>query len=146
MAAPPLVSRLLGELDAHWRAAIPQAGGSYWRFPGPAERRLDGGRTVAENLRIVRAFGNFGSGAVFEGSVWNVTAASGWVEPHDRPPGSVVHRSGGEVTLAVADGFVVLRQFRRDVPLGVGRRMAAAVRRRYPLWLLPLWLVPRLRE
>jgi methionyl-tRNA formyltransferase len=108
IAAPELVSAALADFAAAWDAAVPQRGGTLWLGPDAEQQILSGAKPVAENLRIMRAFGHFGAKIEIDGRHWNVTAATGWTEPHRHVPGTVVDRLGRQVTIAVADGYLVL--------------------------------------
>lgn len=130
LAAPGVVSRVLADLDQHWRNANPQSGGSTWPAPSLSDRLIEGRRTVEANLRIVRAFGNFESKLSLGGTLWNVTSASGWVEPHSHSPGTIILRNGQEMTMAVADGFVVLRSVRPEPQSSVLRQVLVSTARK----------------
>jgi methionyl-tRNA formyltransferase len=119
--APRLVLHTIANLDHAWATAIAQEQtGSYWPLPAASDQTLDHNLTVAENLRIVRAFGNFGARAMFDERAWAVVSASGWEESHTLPLGSVVSRLGECVVLAVKDGFLALRQCRAEPGKGEG--------------------------
>ncbi len=112
MVAPTILTDLLNGLDKAWMNATPaHERGSYWPMPTPEDRRLDWRLTVEEVLRIVRAFSKFETTAVVNETLYVVTRANGWVEPHVETIGSVVHESNKELVVAVSDGFVCLQEF-----------------------------------
>lgn len=127
LAAPEFVSRTLGDFERLWLEAVPQQGGSRWKAPDLDMRTIDGRKTVAENLCIVRAFGNYESRVVLGNQRYCVTAASGWTASHPHAPGDVVLRQKNEVVLAVSDGFVVLRHYYRDRSCANWRALARKV-------------------
>lgn len=52
-----LTARLLGDFRAHWDAAAPQVGGSYWNMPKECEYTVTQTMTVEQMLHTYRAFG-----------------------------------------------------------------------------------------
>lgn len=107
MAAGRIAAGPIGrDLPACWREAEPQGDGSYWPRVTDTDRTLDFRRDVAEILRKVRAFGAIETVARLGDARVFVSAAEGWRETHDHPPGSIVHRYRRGVVVAARDGYV----------------------------------------
>lgn len=117
ICARELLGRFLDNPEEAISDARPQeeAGvASHWEMPNLAERTLDWTKSVDEIDRVVRAFGKFGSYAIFDAIEWLVEDATVWKEPHSHEAGSIVHRTSKEVVVAAADGLVCLRFFQID--------------------------------
>lgn len=108
LAARRISARLAAGLPELWRDARPQGAGSYWPLPAWSARTIDWSAGVADALRLVRAFGSVEAVADLGASRIYVRAAHGWTEPHDHPPGAIVHAYGRHVVVAVRDGFIQL--------------------------------------
>ncbi len=117
LAAPSFVSDAISRLEELLPVAIPQGAGTTWPMPTDADRELPWASGLSAVLKTVRAFGKFESTAVIAGCEWMVTDANGWLAKHTYPPGTLVQRMGREVVMATSDGFVVLRNFHREIAL-----------------------------
>jgi methionyl-tRNA formyltransferase len=111
LATAQLATRVAADLPALWANAAPQQGGSYWPLITEAERTLDFGLPVEPLLRTVRAFGLTECMARVADCMVFVRRAEGWTQAHRFAPGTVVHRSGERLLIAVADGFIALLEW-----------------------------------
>lgn len=118
MGAKRLAATLSSDLATRWRQASPQGEGSYWPRINQEQRTLNWSKTVADVVRTVRAFGSIEAIATVEGSRLFVHAATGWVEPHGYPPGTLVHAHRRHLVVAVQDGFVQLSAWSAVSPEG----------------------------
>ncbi|HUN93505.1 MAG TPA: formyltransferase family protein [Burkholderiaceae bacterium] len=123
------VDRLAGEVardfERAWNDAVPQDpfAASYWKRWSESDRTLDFGRTVAEILRQVRAFGLLETQATINGSVVHVRRAVGWTDAPRAAPGTVVHvGSPRTLVVAAADGYVGLVEW-SSIELGAADRI-----------------------
>ncbi len=115
-----LATTVAAEFDRLWSTATPQAeGDGHWRAHWTdADRVLDWQQSVSAVLRKVRAFGPIECVATVNGVTIYVRRATGWREPHDHTPGSVVQVSQRRLLVAVPDGFVGLLEWHLT-PAGV---------------------------
>ncbi|CAB3775967.1 formyltransferase family protein [Pararobbsia alpina] len=111
LATAQLAARVAADLPSLWSDAAPQQGGTYWPYMTEAERTLDLTLPVEPLLRTVRAFGLTECMARVGGGMVFVRRAEGWIQPHRIAPGTLVHRSGERLLIAVADGFVALLEW-----------------------------------
>lgn len=111
MGAKRLAVTLSSDMAGLWAAAEPQTNGSYWPRISETQRTIDWSRTVADAMRVVRAFGTIEAVAVVDGSRLFVRAASGWTEPHRYRPGTLVQAHRRHLVVAVRDGFVQVTQW-----------------------------------
>ena len=112
MASRRLTQKLAHDLPRTWAEARPQSEGSYWRRITDADRTIDWAGTVAEVMRIVRAFGSIEALATIGGKPVSIRAATGWTEAHLHPPGTLVHAYRRHLIIAVRDGFVQVTGWR----------------------------------
>jgi methionyl-tRNA formyltransferase len=105
---------VLRSFDEQMRRARPQGEGVTWDMPPDQLRTLTWTDRTSDIARTARAFGKFGSYAVFDEKEWLVQDVTVWTEDHDFVPGTVVHRTSLEVVIAALDGFVCLRYFEID--------------------------------
>jgi methionyl-tRNA formyltransferase len=108
MAGGRLARKLAPSFVERWHTAQPQGEGEYWPVCSEAERTLDFHSDVADVLRTLRAFGVLECYGHLNGQRIYVRQAYGWPEAHALAPETVVHVNGGDVVLAVKDGFVAL--------------------------------------
>jgi methionyl-tRNA formyltransferase len=111
LATAQLAAQVATDLPALWQDAAPQQGGTYWPYMTVAERTLDFTKPVEQLMRTVRAFGLMECMARVAGGTVFVRRADGWTQPHRFNPGTVVHRSGERLLIAVADGFIALLEW-----------------------------------
>lgn len=97
---------LAQDLPSRWKRAEPQGDGSYWARASDADRTLDFRQDVETILRRVRAFGTVETIARLGEVRAYIAEAQGWVEAHDHPPGTVVHRHRRHLVVAARDGYV----------------------------------------
>jgi methionyl-tRNA formyltransferase len=116
MAAKRLATRVATNLDDLWDAATPQGFGSYWPRCTDRERTIDFRQTVATIMRQIRAFGNLDCIATINDVSVFVHRAHGWLEPHDRHPGAMVHANGLSFVVAVADGYIAITEWSFNAP------------------------------
>ena len=114
IAFAQLALDVAGDLPTHWNNATPQQGGSYWNFDSDADRTLDFTRPVEEILLAVRACGTLETMTQLDNRKVYVTRANGWQQPHRFPPGTIIHRSNGQLVVAAADGLVALLDWRAE--------------------------------
>ena len=108
MAAGRLARRIAPGFTELWNAARPQGPGEYWPVFTEAERTIDFDGSVADAMRMLRAYGVLECYGRLNGQRIFVRQMQGWPEPHDLKPETVVHVNGHDVVLAVRDGFVAL--------------------------------------
>jgi len=108
LATRRLATRVARDFHSLWASSSPQAGGSYWPKTTDADRTLDFSASVADILRVARACGQHECIAPIGPMPLYVRHAAGWEEPHDHPPGSIVHRYRRSLVVAARDGFVAL--------------------------------------
>ena len=125
LAARPLAAHVADHLVEYWNAAKPQVGGTYYPKWSETERSLDFSQTVAQLLRLVRAFGPLECIALLNDATLYVRRAVGWTETHQLTPGTVVHLNNMTFVVAVADGYVALTEWSllsADTVTGTPRR------------------------
>lgn len=108
MAAGRLARRVAPNFVASWNAAQPQGTGEYWPLFTEPERTIDFTGTVADAMRMMRAFGVLECYGRLNGQRIFVRQMQAWPEAHNLAPETVVHVNGHDVVLAVRDGFVAL--------------------------------------
>lgn len=108
MAGERLARKVARELPDLWDNATPQTGGEYFHRWTEAERTLDFTKTVAENLRMARAFGQIEVIAVVGEAKVYVRDVAGWQETHAHKPGTIVHTHGRHTVISVSDGYLAL--------------------------------------
>jgi len=107
-----MLHQIMVDFDHYWNKSYPQNGDAVvWNMPDKMQRTLDWEKGIDELDRICRAFGKFGCFASFENRSWVVYGLTAWKEPHQFPPGSVVHKTNTETIIAAADGLVSLLYF-----------------------------------
>lgn len=112
MAHRRLAQVISRDFENLWRDAKPQAtGGSYWPRFTDEDRTLSWHKTVAENMRIVRAFDTLEVIAHLNDNTLFVRKASGWQEMHTMQPGTIAHTYDRELVVAVTDGFMALHAY-----------------------------------
>lgn len=123
LAAKHLISKILADLPTLWLNAVPQLEGSYLNYPDPSLRTLDWKHPGAELEKTVRSFGHFSSYARIAGRSYRVKDAKfvPWV--HSMEPGSVLELVPGATSVAVFDGFLVIRHLVEDPELNFGDQM-----------------------
>lgn len=112
LKAPDLLSQVLANLNHFWDNAKPQSElgeGSHYKNPTNEMRRLDFTKTVAELDKLRRAFGKIGTLMAFQDQIFIILDFSVWQEDHDHTPGDIVLELPSEMVIAVADGYVVLK-------------------------------------
>lgn len=110
-AAIKLANRVVENFSSLWSTAQPQVGGSYWANPMVEYGQLDFSQTVEKILLKVRAFGLIGTRAMVADKLYYIRQASGWVESHTYPPGSLICVSGTSFVVAASDGYIVLLEW-----------------------------------
>jgi methionyl-tRNA formyltransferase len=108
MAAGRLAKRVAPNFVESWNAARAQGPGEYWPLFTEPERTIDFKASVADAMRMLRAYGALECYAHLNGQRIFVRQMQGWPEAHDLKPETVVHINGRDVVLAVRDGFVAL--------------------------------------
>ncbi|HEX3776136.1 MAG TPA: formyltransferase family protein [Polyangiaceae bacterium] len=111
MAGARLAKRVAADFTALWRGARAQGPGSYWPRWTRNERELNFGEPVERLLRQVKAFGEIGCFAQVNKVGLFVKRASGWVEAHDYPPGTMVHEHDLRFVVAAQDGYIVINEW-----------------------------------
>jgi len=111
LAMRRLCARIAPRFLACWNDATPQTAGSYHPPWSDAQRRLDFSQSTEQVLRCVRAFGPLECLAHLNGAALHVRRAVGWTEAHQMPAGTVVHASGLQLVVTVADGYVALTEW-----------------------------------
>ena len=111
IAMDSLANTVAGNFEPLWRNATAQAAGSYAPMYSDDDRTLNFEWTVAQNLRIVRAFGRLECLAMVNGVRVYVTRATGWQEAHQVPCGTVVHAYAQANVVACRDGFLALLEW-----------------------------------
>lgn len=112
MRAPHIVSEVVSGIENLWEKAKPQTKkGSWWNAVPDSARTFDWTKTAEETDKMIRAFSRYGMLADFDGRRWSVFQAKSWKEDHDFKPGDIACCLSREVVLAIADGFVVLKEF-----------------------------------
>ena len=113
ICAPDMLSSIFGDIRAFWNNAKPQNPNNSIYFPPPTEamRHLDWNLPVERLDKIARAFGRYGTIAVFDGKIWIVYNLSVWPEKHSHQPGAIVTTMGREIIIAASDGYVCLKDF-----------------------------------
>jgi methionyl-tRNA formyltransferase len=116
LAAQELMKEVARDFDQLWKSARPQANdGTYWKgFIWEKDRVIDWNWPVEKIDRLIRAFGNFDCGAVFDGQEWIVQSARCWQAQHDAHPGTVILKGTREVLVAASDGYVLITHYRPD--------------------------------
>lgn len=114
MCAVKTLSKLLENFYFFWDNAKVQIGGSIWEMPSEADMLLDWNYDVKTLKKISRAFGYMDSCAIFDGEHWLVQDLNGWEEKHSYPLGAIVHRTNKELLVAVKDGFICLKSYKKD--------------------------------
>jgi methionyl-tRNA formyltransferase len=108
MASQRLAAHVARNFVDLWNGARPQSGGSYWAQLTDEERTIDFSRSVAEILRLVRAYGLYECKAKINGTTIFVRRAVGWTEAHAYQPGTRVYVQQRTMVVAVRDGFIGL--------------------------------------
>ena len=106
MAAKAVAVNLAHDLPRLHADARPQGAGTYWPRVTQAQRTIDWTGSVRDVLRTIRAFGSIEAFAQVDSRYVYVWEASGWEEPHDFQPGTLVHRHRKHMVVAARDGFV----------------------------------------
>lgn len=111
--APGMLSMVMKELSHYWENAKPQNKKKALYFPPPSEdmRKLDWNLPVLRIDKVARAFGRYGSLALFDDKTWIVYAHDVWEEKHLMAPGTVAARTSREIVMAAKDGFVCVKDF-----------------------------------
>ncbi|KMO28885.1 methionyl-tRNA formyltransferase [Methylobacterium aquaticum] len=104
------------DLPALWRKAEPQGDGAYWPRVTDLDRSLDFRQPVDTILRRIRAFGAIETLARINDNRIFVQEASGWMEGHRHPPGTVVHSYRRQILVAARDGYVHITRW-SPIPL-----------------------------
>lgn len=115
---PPAISMVLKDIEQYYANAIPQdhSKASYYDEPDAFFRTLQWSDTVENLLHKGRAFGRFGvvaqiSSKFGESQQLAVFQFSGWVEKHNLEPGTLVRSFPREITIAVQNGYICLKEF-----------------------------------
>ncbi len=111
--APDMTSDLFKNIKKYWKNASPQAPEKITEFPAPTdqERLLDWNKPVKEIDAIARAFGRFGSIALFDNRIWVVYNHGFWKEKHNHKPGTIVAGLSREMIIAASDGYICIKEF-----------------------------------
>jgi methionyl-tRNA formyltransferase len=106
MAMGRLATDVARNFQEYWEQALPQAGGSYYKYWSEQDRTLDFSDSVQSILRKARAFGLFECLATVNGITIFVKRVVGWEERHFCTPGTLVHTGHLSLVVAARDGFV----------------------------------------
>jgi methionyl-tRNA formyltransferase len=113
MRAPDMVADLFEFLPSYWKSASAQnpKKASHFKAPTDQDRVIDWSKPVKDIDATARAFGRFGSVALFDNRVWIVYSHAVWEEKHNHQPGLIVAGLSREIVIAAADGYVCLKEF-----------------------------------
>lgn len=111
LKAPEAISKVMADLENFWDNAIPQDESEATSYPPPddAMRTLDWNLPLERLGKIARAFGHFGCLAQIGSSRYVVYAHNTRKEPHALAPGTVFAQDKKSITMAVPDGFFILK-------------------------------------
>lgn len=117
-AVSGVVRDLARDLARVWENATPQDRTQAYTCPPPDEtmRTLDWRQPVETLNRKGRAFGRYGVIAMVQSERFVVFNFKGWKEAHRNTPGDVLLAGPREIVVAVADGYVCLKEFRSLSP------------------------------
>lgn len=115
---PDVIAEVINNLEEYWNDATPQNhdNASYYDEPDDVFRTLDWNENVENLLQKNRAFGRYGvlasiSNQFGETQDLAVFNFSGWKEDHARVPGTLIRSYPREITVAVKDGYICLKEF-----------------------------------
>lgn len=111
--APEFTSKLVNKLTKFWKKAAKQdeAKASYITPPSDEERMLDWTKKAEDIDRTARAFGRFGSIAKIDGALFVVYDHDFWQAKHKHKPGHIAATTSREITIAVKDGYFLIKDF-----------------------------------
>lgn len=110
--AAKMVTELIGSLDRLWDNAKKQDGsGEWWKMPNIKDRTIKAGMDIQQILRIVRAFGHYGSYMFLDSNLVFVKNATGWEDDGELEPGKVVYRSPHELVITVKNGYFCITDY-----------------------------------
>lgn len=115
---PDAIAEVINNLEKYWNDATPQdhSNASSYDEPDEAFRTLDWNDNVDNLLHKHRAFGRYGVLASIvnqfgETQGLAVFNFSGWKEDHQYTPGTLLRSYPREITIAVKDGYMCLKEF-----------------------------------
>ncbi|MGJ3264785.1 MAG: methionyl-tRNA formyltransferase [Salinarimonas sp.] len=111
LATHRIARRLAADLPGAVAAAEPQGDGSYFPRASDADRTLDFQLPIETLMRRVRAFGAIETLARIGQGTIHVAQAHAFPATHDHEPGRLVHQYRRVLTVAAADGLVVITRW-----------------------------------
>lgn len=111
---PVIIADIFANIDDYWKNAIPQdhSKASHWPYPDDDMRSFDFTKTITDIDRVGRSVGRYGALFKLHGKLYAVFHYAVWEEDHTLPPGSIACVMSREITIAAADGFVCLKDFK----------------------------------
>jgi methionyl-tRNA formyltransferase len=113
-----MITDIFANLPTYWKNAKPQDESRAGSYPGVSNemRTLDWGSTAGHLNKMGRAFGRYGVLATVQNNAGEqqklgVFQFSAWEEKHGHRAGTLMRSSPREIVIAIADGFVVLKDF-----------------------------------
>lgn len=110
--APELMSEIMHDLPKFWNAAKKQDESAASEFPPPSDqmRLLDWNLPLERLDKIARAFGHYGSLGIIDGQVHAVYAHDIKKENLALPPGEIVSRNNGEISITANGGLFIIKK------------------------------------
>lgn len=111
--SPNAISKVVSEIEKHWNNAAPQDQTQASTFPPPDEsmRTFDWNASIKQIDRVGRAFGSFGSLAIVGDKKIAIFAYEVKTQDHDHTPGVLIEQTKDHITIAAADGIVIITKF-----------------------------------
>lgn len=116
MAAGRLATRIAARFEPLWQAALPQTTGSYWPLWSEQQRVIDFTADVETISRQIRAFGDIECKTTINATIIFIHRATGWIEPHQTTPGTVVHANNMMLVVAAMNGYIAITEWSLNAP------------------------------
>lgn len=115
LIALELIEKLFENFEDYYQNAKPQTRkGTYLEFPKEKQMSIFWDMDVDEISKVYRAFGNMDCCFILENKHWLTNNLVCWKEKHNYTNGYVVHKTNKELLIAVRDGYVCIKFYKRD--------------------------------
>jgi methionyl-tRNA formyltransferase len=110
--APEALSKIMKDFPTKWENAMPQDETQALYFPPPNDqmRVLNWNLPVERLDKIARAFGHYGSLALFEGEIHAVYAHAIDKSKHNLPPGTIISNDNGQIKITAPGGHFIIKK------------------------------------
>lgn len=110
--AAEMIQECLKSFEQFWLCAKRQSEpGEWWGMPTIKDRTIRTTMDLHQIIRVVNAFGHYGSFLFLNGQLIHIKKATGWESDNAIEPSQVIYRSVNEIVVTVKGGYLCIADY-----------------------------------